>query len=118
MRLLRRLAARRQRCLGGCRGRPRVAVEPGLPGEGWASGRDEAGGEARDGAVGRDESHAARLPDQELEDVVDDVAHAGAPLGEVVLVQHAQGFAWKKRREIFNTGKFNPELIQIRENEV
>ena len=91
MRLLRRLAARR--CRRGrcrCRGRPVAAVEPGLPREGGAGGRDEAGREARDGTVGRDEAaaaHPAGLPDEELEDVVDDVAGAGAPLGEVVLVQ-------------------------------
>ena len=77
-----------------------AAVEPGLPREGGARGRDEAGREARDGTVGRDEAaaaaHPAGLPDQELEDVVDDVAGAGAPLGEVVLVQKAECLAWKK----------------------
>ena len=102
MRLLRRLAARRCR-RGRCRRRrrPVAAVEPGLPREGGARGRDEAGREARDGTVGRDEAaaaaaHPAGLPDQELEDVVDDVAGAGAPLGEVVLVQKAECLAWKK----------------------
>ena len=101
MRLLRRLTARRQRRSGRGR-RPRVgaaaaAVEPGLPREGGAGGRDEAGGARREGAVGRDEpSAAAGLAHEELEDVVDDVAGAGAPLGEVVLVQEAQGLACKK----------------------
>ena len=103
MRLLRRLTARRQRRSGRGR-RPRVgaaaAVEPGLPREGGAGGRDEPGREARDGTVGRDEAAAAAadpagLPDEELEYVVYDVAGAGAPLGEVVLVQQAEGLAWK-----------------------
>ena len=101
MRLLRRLTARRQRRSGRGR-RPRVgaaaaAVEPGLPREGGAGGRDEPGREARDGTVGRDEAAAdpAGLPDEELEYVVYDVAGAGAPLGEVVLVQQAEGLAWK-----------------------
>ena len=112
MRLLRRLTARRQRRSGRGR-RPRVgaaaAVEPGLPREGGAGGRDEPGREARDGTVGRDEAAAADpagLPDEELEYVVYDVAGAGAPLGEVVLVQQAEGLAWKESCEILFA--FNP----------
>ena len=99
VRLLRGLAARRRRRCRRRRSRSRRVrpVEPGLPREGGAGGRDEAGGARREGAVGRDEpSAAAGLAHEELEDVVDDVAGAGAPLGEVVLVQEAQGLACKK----------------------
>ena len=117
VRLLRGLAARRRRrCRRRSRsGRRRVCpVEPGLPREGGAGGRDEAGGARREGAVGRDEpSAAAGLAHEELEDVVDDVAGAGAPLGEVVLVQEAQGLACKKRvGETLNRGKIQVSSLK------
>ena len=112
MRLLRGLTTRRRsrgssgrRCRRGgrVRGSAGAAVEPGLAREGGAGGRDEAGGARREGTVRRNEAAAAEaagLPHEELEDVVDDVAGAGAPLGEVVLVQQAQRLAWKRRLDI------------------
>ena len=98
--LLRRLAARRCRGRGGRCRRVAVgatAVEPGrlAPRERGAGGRHESGGARRERAVGRDEADAARLAHQQLQDVVDDVAGTGAPLGQVGLVQQAQGLACK-----------------------
>jgi hypothetical protein len=72
-------------------------VEPGRRRKCRAGRRHKARRSRREGTVWE---KAAGLADEQLQDVVNDVASAGTALGQVNLVEEAERFACKRKEEI------------------